>query len=432
MLYGYKEMLDDRIATIVSAADSIIEYDTWADGIKNVDITDPDFPCNEVYASELLDHMMREEFSGYKRPVLAFYHDSEEQRDLFFDRFAIKEVQSMAARDLQQDMLHEEKVQAENEAKDRERAFAESMGEEYREKTIAELAGVDEHDPWDKRTEAQKAADAQKNEAYEALRKAGKISDDSFGSAEEIRDIKNRERADKGLPPIPGEIKIDEIRATIKPDGSIDMADITAHKTDGPVDSDLKKAREKTSKETIEKATGGFDLFSADDFASVLGGEASDAIEEAKASEASRLADNLKEEKAKSKAEAEEADKKALEDNTFLAVSLDFSDEVEVSTLPEVVREKLAEIAERTIFKVPYDEMPESSRVDNKVIIPSGFGNPSAPSVAEIIGLDHVGTIALGRQLTSIYEVTEGESYIIFRKFEDVAGDRYMVLKIRK
>ena len=438
MLYGYKEMLDDRVASIVPAADSTVEYDAWVDGMKGMNAGDPSTPFNEIYASELLDHMMRDEYKGYKRPVLAVYHDDEAQRDAFFEHFGIKEVQSMAGRDRQADMIHNEDVEAERASKERQKKLAEAMGEDYRELTIAELAGVAENDPWDKRTDAQKNADANMKQQMDELRASGELSDDSFGSAAEIRAARDKEREDKGLPPVPksgGELRIDEITARINPDGSIDLSDITAHKDGGPVDEALKKAREKTTDETIKEATGGFDLFSPDDFASVLGEDGpSEKVESAKASEAERLEKNLEEARRAERESADIADRKAAEEKGEFNVSLHFSDEVEVTDLPEEIQKSLFEISGKRLKKVPLDYYPLSGRVGEQIVLPNGFiGVDSVPSIAITNAMPLVGVLNLGSQLVNVYSIDEtGEAYAIYHKIEEVAGPRYMVLRVKR
>lgn len=438
MLYGYKEMLDDRVASIVPAADSTVEYDAWVDGMKTLDPSDPSTPFNEIYASELLDHMMRDEFKGYKRPVLAVYHDDEDQRDAFFEQFGIKEVQTMAARDRQGDMIHNENVEAEEAAKDRQKKLAAAMGEEYHELTIAELAGVAEHDPWDKRTEHQKTEDAERKAMMDELRDSGLMSGDSFGSAADVRAAREKEREEKGLPPLSGssgELKIDGITAKINPDGSIDLSDITAHKSGGPVDESLKKAREKTTDETIKEATGGFDLFSPDDFASVLGSDGpSEKIDAAKASEAERLEKNLEKERAAEAAAKEKADREAASKNTMLNAALHFTDEVEVKDLPEEIQKALEDFSGRKIIKVPVDYYPLSSQIDGSIVVPSGImGQDDIPAIVATGGLITRGYVTIGSQVTAIFGIeAEGESYAIYRKVESVVGDRYMVLRIKR
>lgn len=437
MLYGYKERLDDRVASIIPAADSTVEYDAWVDGMKGQDPSDPAVHFNEIYTSELLDHMMRDEYRGYKRPVLAVYHDNEEQRDAFFEQFAIKEVQTENARDRQMDMIHSENEEEKEKAEDRKKKLAAAMGEDYRELTIAELAGVAEHDPWDKRSEAQKASDEAMRQQMEELRSKGEISDDSFGSASEVRAARNKEREEKGLPPIPGgpgELKIDEIRASIRPDGSIELADVTARKDGGPVDDAMKKAREKTEKETIKEATGGFDLFGPDDFAAVLGEGTSEKVEKAKESADERLQKNLEEARKEEEEARDLEDRKIAEEKGLFNCVLHFSDVVDVSDLPEEIGKALEEFSGRKIKSVPVDTYPLSAQVDGNIIIPDGFaGNSGAPVVVHVHGLEQTGVIYIVGQAISVYKVGDsGESFAIYRRVEEVAGDRYMVLRIKK
>src|SRR4051812_29375587 len=102
MLYGYCETLENRIATIVSAADTIAEYDDWV----GVIISETPYDLfTEVSASVLTDHLFRSEFKGYKRPVLLVYHNDVGEQRKFVDKWEISMVKGETARDRQKDMI---------------------------------------------------------------------------------------------------------------------------------------------------------------------------------------------------------------------------------------------------------------------------------------------------------------------------------------
>jgi hypothetical protein len=79
-------------------------------------------------------------------------------------------------------MLHTEKKRVEEE----------TLTEEEKNMTIEERFGLDRHDPFDRRSEEEKAADEQQKEKMNELRKQGKISGDSFGGADEQRASRER------------------------------------------------------------------------------------------------------------------------------------------------------------------------------------------------------------------------------------------------
>lgn len=417
MIYGQKEYLDDRLSTIVSSGDTIKEYDSWVDGISNIEPS-PENKFNEMYASELLDHMTRDEFSGFKRPVVAFYHSSEEEREEFIALHGIKILQSEESIDAQLDMIYQEKVSKEQETVDKKKMLANAMGEEYKEKTIAELAGVDVYDPWDNRSDEQKELDKAKNEQYEALRKAGKISDESFGGVDELKSAKE----DK---PSSG-IHIDSIKGKLNPDGSVDFADIFAKKNDGPVDEAMKIAKEEAEKSTIEKKTGGFSIFSPEDFADALDGTSS--VKDTYEDELKKALDDAQKDLL---VEEEALEKKALDSGSFRSSDLTFSDEMPLGDLPreliDIMREKVSHLPKT----VPYDIMKKSS-CGHGIIIPSGFHEfVDIPSVLHTMNLNKIGHVFLGRQMVNIYEKEKDyESYVLLSKIENEKS-RFMVLIIK-
>ena len=156
MLYGYKEILDNRTTSLVVAADTVEEYSFWIDTVLN---QSENRNWEETYASNFLDGLRNDTFKGYKRSVLAVYHTDEEQRNAFWTEWGIVEVMSQPARDRHLDMIHASK---EANKTDAERAVEDS-------RTIESQLGLDVYDPWDRRTEEEKAADAEMKKKMEDL-----------------------------------------------------------------------------------------------------------------------------------------------------------------------------------------------------------------------------------------------------------------------
>ena len=350
MIYGYKEMLDSRVATLAVAGDSVEEFTAFKDAVVG---QEDGRNWNETYASTFMDAMVGETFKGYKHSVLAVYHDDEAQRDAFWAEWSmLSEVQSMTGRDRQADMLHE--------AKEKLRKATET--EEDKTKTIEERFGLDKHDPFDRRTEEEVEADKKMKEQMKEMRKQGTLSDDSFGGADAQRAGRERpgannvpgaygrtqaQEAIKEFEPdtdvdamsndqlaeklkemgvgdvsgvyeddaVPqkakapsGEIFIEDIKAERNEDGSIDLDSITsvmAHKSGGEVDEVTKREREQAHEEHVESKKAGRRSFSPEDFAAVLRGDGSaDSVANVKGDDRVRRGEGMARPKLSDEAEA--------------------------------------------------------------------------------------------------------------------------------
>lgn len=315
-LYGYREMLDNRVATLVVAADTVGEYVEWCDVVRGQETGN----YNELYTSAFMDQMVNPIYKGYKHPVLAIYHTDEVQRDAFWTEWNIVEVKSLAGRDRHLDMLH---VQAEETRLATETPEQAAM-------TIEERHGLDKYDPWDRRSDEEKEADAEMKKKIEEMRKKGELSGDSFGGADAQRASRdrpsskdepgcyNREAAlealksflpegegdfldglsneelaeelkEAGVPDVKGvfnegevpqvtengNLQVTEIKGSKNSDGVFDISDIVAHKSGGEIDEVAKAANEAAHNEQVAEAKKGRKVFSPEDFAAVLRGDGS-------------------------------------------------------------------------------------------------------------------------------------------------------------
>ena len=322
MLYGYKETLDNRVATLVVAAETVEEYNTWIQAVAN----QTEGNWEETYASNFLDAMRNEAFKGYKQPVLAIYHTDTEQRDAFWTEWDVTEVLSAIGRDRHLDMIHAKKEEI--------REATETEADKLR--TIEERLGLDVHDPWDRRSEEEVEADKKMKEQMKEMEKAGKLSGDgSFSGADKQRadrpnannvpgaysrtqaiealktfgDLDAAEGAEPtdwesqtneelteslkkaGVPDVngvyndgevpqkakegSGGIFVSDIEGTRNEDGSLDISSVRAHKPGAEVDEVEKAAREAAHEAQVEEAKGGKRAFSPEDFAAVLRGDGS-------------------------------------------------------------------------------------------------------------------------------------------------------------
>lgn len=348
MIYGYKEMLDNRVATLAVAADTVAEFSAFVDAVKG---QEENRNWNETYASNFLDGMRSDTFKGYKHSVLAVYHNDEDQRAAFWAEWPmLTEVQSMAARDRHADMLHEAKV-AHKEATETEAEKA---------MTIEERTGLDKADPWDRRTEEEVEADRKQKEHIKEMQKKGEMSGDSFGGADaqragrdrpnannvpgaygrtqaqeairefepdaDVEELSNEDLAAKltsmGVPDIKGvyndgevpqkakeskgEIYIQDINGDRNEDGTLDISSITAHKVGGEVDEITKAERVAAHEENVAQQKQGRRAFSPEDFAAVLRGDGSaDAITNVEGDDRQRRGEGKARPKLSDHAEAE-------------------------------------------------------------------------------------------------------------------------------
>lgn len=322
-IYGLKEYLDNQVATIVVAADTVQEFNDWFTQIQNQEPDDRHFV--EIYTNTMLDALTRPEFKGFKHHVYAFFHENEEARDKFVEQQGILLQQSMPARDRQADMLHRHK----------EDVREQTETEEDRNKTIEEKYGLDQNDPWDRRSEEEREGDKKMKEELARLRKAGDASGDSFGGADDLRAARKADRLKEALAGKMSEtmareqlkemldpsdadfaslenadapalsdvltrnhiedvevisdaeydkireeimgpeesIQVTDVKASVGEDGTVNVETVTARKFGGEVDTDLKAEREQDYQDRVASAKGSEGHISPDVFADALRGD---------------------------------------------------------------------------------------------------------------------------------------------------------------
>ena len=314
MLYATKEMIDNRVGTLVAAADTVEEFTAFLEAIKG---QEENRNWNELYASNFMDHMQNPFYKGFKHSVLAVYHDDEAQRDAFWTEWSLEERQSNTLRDRHLDMLHAKKEQIREETET----------PEQKAMTIEERHGLDKSDPWDRRTDAEREEDRKMKEQMKEMQKKGDLSGDSFGGADEQRasrpenqnvpgaygrtqaiealkvfdettdyEGKSNEELKEalenaGVPDVQGvyndgevpqrtveakgSVYVEDIKGSHNEDGTFDINSIMAHKVGGEVDEVAKAERIAEHEETVATAKAGRRSFSPDDFAKILRGDGS-------------------------------------------------------------------------------------------------------------------------------------------------------------
>lgn len=187
MLYA----IHDGPMTIVAAADSLVEMEA--------------FEATASLDGGLVDHRRPDPFEmlgddryrGLRVPPLVFEFADNDARDAFAARHGLTLLKQNALIDKHADMLvAQEQDPYSNDFDDKRK--------------IGEIHGLDQNDPWDKRSDEQKAQDEQMKKLYDEAKKAGALSGDSFAPPKDpsvrITDIHSTEHAD-------GTVTIDNVLA---------------------------------------------------------------------------------------------------------------------------------------------------------------------------------------------------------------------------
>lgn len=415
MLYGHKEIVDNRIATLVSSATTVEEFDKFLHVVAAQNPKTRNF--NEMYTSQVLQHLMEETYKGFKKPIHVFYHDDETQREAFIKEWSIEIVVAKAnALDRQADMLWEKEkrqIQAEKKARDAAEEAAEAAGQEYtgdREKTIEEMYGLDKHDPWDSRTQEEREHDQEMREYARKARAAGTMTTDSFEAPVTPRQAPpdqmqmppdmmpgNAPDAFDGTPPDQmapdqmgnpqgqqGQLNVNKIEADIDSNGNINFASVRATKTGGPVDENLKAAREKAYDDLKNEKLGGRDQFSPEDFAAILAGDGSSSANMVKGNGDKLDENNLSDQAQKVRQDARDGEAAAMEQTRrendfkdqqerdrgiFRGSDLYGEDEQRVDELDSAIQAELANLG-YTDAKIGVKDYPINSQLGQRSVLP--------------------------------------------------------------
>jgi hypothetical protein len=193
MLYGYRK---DKLTTVVTAVanNNYAAYEAWFRSLQD----DTDLVVN-VYETNFMDHFS-EEYSRAQSPVFVISHPSDEGAQKFIEKHEITLLKTQMAWDRHDDMV---------------KFDAPDYYDISETRTIEELEGLDQNDPYDRRTDDEKAEDAAYRAKVEELKKSGQLSGDgSFtprkpkeGDSEaHVTDIRTTRNAD-------GTVSIDNVLA---------------------------------------------------------------------------------------------------------------------------------------------------------------------------------------------------------------------------
>src|ERR1700691_4097401 len=392
MLYGYKESVAGRISTIISAADTVDEYDNYTLMVSSNSLE----YYSDWFVTNFMHYLTDVIFKGFSaKPVLVFHHISKEQRDNFFKFYNIAEVQSEKARDKQKDMIWLENQRVLNEDYQAEEEKALSEGKVAREgMSIEEINGLDKHDPWDRRCEKEKESDKKMREKMKKLKKSGNMSNDSFGGAEEQRTSKKVDD-NKSTKKDNGSVGIRSVNVELDPDGTIKIDKVLAHKFKG---EDNKETKSKEDKNSLSKNKEKKFIFSPEDFAIALRGDGSsdrlningdDGTKRTRipkekpvfSPEVEEMRRKYKEEKDgikndRNRVLKEEEINQSLEErdnNIFRGCYLNGDEEILVSELPECIQQSIKSL-KITDERVALKNYPYNSELAGRILLPS-YGN---------------------------------------------------------
>jgi len=446
MLRGHKEMVDNRVSTLVTSADSKGEYDEFIKVALAQPKSDRNF--NEVFTSEPLQHWTEDRFRPYKVPVHCFHHDDEAQRETFFKEWNIKELENaQQSADAQKNMADEELTEREDaeweDFKKRRDEAIEKGEEPERQETIGETLGLDVHDPWDRRTDEEKEQDRQMREYAEAARQSGQMTTDSF-SPDPRRDPN---QADGKLHVVDAE------GVKLNPDGTIDINSIVAAKwhqptgpsgqSGGPGDPGVTGGQVPTqgaddnTDDTDDQPTtapgstvADFDLDAFDDILNSHSPNTSPPPQKpqaqgndffntpgsgggAPAAAPQHTAQDFK-------------DKQDQNAGVFKGSDLFGDDELEVSSLPQDVQKALSNI-KHTDPRVAVKDYPYNSLLDGRAIVPfAGWGNvkldPTNPhqvtTIAATVNVKIEGTMNMGEVAAAVLTRSDinADGWIIYQR----------------
>lgn len=199
----YAKLVDGQ--TVVAAADTLLEFETFGSIVRAQKLRLFTAFCEP----DVIDLMTEDAYAGFVRPPFVFTHRDAAQRDQFALSHSLK-------------LLDYREALVERHRKMLNSEMLDSYVEGVDDRTIAEIYNLGDSDKWDRRSEEEKAKDEEWRKRAEALRKAGKMSADSF--------------APDAVPSQPGEdIHISEIGVTKDADGNITVVDVRAFKDESTV-----------------------------------------------------------------------------------------------------------------------------------------------------------------------------------------------------
>lgn len=227
---------EDKLVTYVTAGDSIEEFEQLIAKIDRVDgVTLQMKGVVSADQAGMMEMLTEDVFSGLtKAPLVITHTANQDLRAAFQAEFGISVLKRNAALKKQVDMLD---------------ALVEDpySPDATDTRTIEEIHGLVDNDPYDRRTEEEIASDDEKKKLWDAAKKSGDLSGDSFGP--------NPNRKPKGEP----QAHVTDIKTSIGADGKVKIDSVLGVKGlhDKPADNKPPKASSRSMDDILAGITGG-------------------------------------------------------------------------------------------------------------------------------------------------------------------------------
>lgn len=196
-LYGYKKPIN---VTVVGAALSKAEFQAWFEAATTAD---GDKLYVEVQETDMMMHLTDDEFQPFSASVFIFQHTDAAQQEAFIAKHEILIGTHARCVDRNSDMVNYDAPDPWLNTDDT--------------RTIAEIHGLDKEDRWDKRTDEEKAADAEMKKMMDELKKKGELSNDDSFSPTKKKD---------------GDVHVTDIRTSVNADGTVEIDNVLAVKVE--------------------------------------------------------------------------------------------------------------------------------------------------------------------------------------------------------
>lgn len=189
MIYGY---IKDSTVIVVGAADNLAEYQDFYKLIIHEE--NPTFVCSQPEFDDLLMN-----YKGFREPPYVFDFKTNDAAMAFAESHQITLGPPHYIADKQREMVKPKGYGGDNDY------FADK-------RTLGEMYGLNEYDPWDTRTEEEKTQDEKHKKVADEAKKKGNLTGESFTQSSEPT------------------LQVDTVRVSKDADGNYQIDDILAYK----------------------------------------------------------------------------------------------------------------------------------------------------------------------------------------------------------
>jgi hypothetical protein len=207
MLYAFEE----RLTSVIGAADTLVEFE---DFIRQTDssVVNPEvIGVKIIELATLMDMLTEDNLQGFKKAPVIVEHLSPEARAAFNEKFSVTVIKRNALLDKHEDMLLKEIPDPHS---------ADALDD----RPIEEIYELDQNDSWDKRSDEEKAEDAEDRKKMREAQKKGDISGDSFGPNP------NRKKRKKTTDDTGSNVHVTDVKGYRNEDGEVEIDSVIAVK----------------------------------------------------------------------------------------------------------------------------------------------------------------------------------------------------------